>query len=119
MLAFLAAPWLARSGYATRMATGIAVVAILLLAPGVLPTINHVTDLSTLLRRVIWVVPFPALVGLLAAVPVAELFERLARGSPGRRFATAAAPAALLGARLIAFGQPLGNTRRAGEPVGV
>jgi Family of unknown function (DUF6077) len=119
MLAFLAAPWLARSGYATRMATGIAVVAILLLAPGVLPTINHVTDLSTLLRRVIWVVPFPAVVGLLAAVPAAELFRRLARGRPARRFATAAAPAALLGALLIAFGHPLWNSWRTGEPLWV
>jgi hypothetical protein len=119
MLAFLAAPWLARSGYATRMATGIAVVAILLLAPGVLPTINHVTDLSTLLRRVLWVVPFPAVVGLLAAVPVIELFRRLARGSPVRRFATAAAPAAVLGLLLIAFGHPLWSSWRAEVPLWV
>jgi MFS family permease len=112
LLALLAAPWLARQGFATRMTTGIAVVTILVLAPGVLRTINHVTDLSTLLRRVFWVVPFPAVVGLLAAVPVLELSRRLARASPARRLAAVAAPAVLVGALLIAFGHPLWSSWR-------
>jgi hypothetical protein len=83
-------PWFAR---ARGITTGIAVVTALLLVPGVLALIRDVTGLSETLRRLLWLVPLPALVGLLAAVP----------GKRAIAFGTAAATAAVL----IAFGTPV------------
>jgi Family of unknown function (DUF6077) len=112
LLALLLAPWLARSGYPARLVTGTAVLATLLLAPAVLPALNHLTDLTTVLRRVFWIVPFPALVGLLGAVPVLELSRRLACAPAARRAVVAALPAALVAALLVAFGHPLWTSWR-------
>jgi Family of unknown function (DUF6077) len=119
LIGLWAAPWLARSGPATRLTTGIAVVATILLAPAVLPTLDHMTELSSVLRRTLWVVPLPALVGLFAAVPVAELLGRLdwARALPRRL--VVAAPALLVVGLLLAFGQPLWTSVRTGDAIWV
>jgi hypothetical protein len=83
-------PWSAR---ARGITTGIAIVTALLLVPGVLTFIRDVVGLSETLRRLLWLVPLPALVGLLAAAPAKRPLA----------LATAAATAAVL----IVFGTPL------------
>jgi hypothetical protein len=89
-VALTAAPWYART---RGIAAGIAVVTALLLLPGVLELFRDQVGLSETLRRLFWLVPLPALVGLLAAAPTRR----------PRAVLTAAAVAALL----IAFGTPL------------
>jgi hypothetical protein len=116
MIALLAAPWLARSGPAARLTSGIALVSILLLTPAVLPALNDLTHLTTLLRRTLWLVPLPAMVGLLAAVPVRQLFGRVAAAPALRHRLAAAAPALLIAGLLIAFGHALW-TSSSGEPL--
>jgi hypothetical protein len=118
--ALVISPWLVRSGSAARLATGIAVVSVLLLAPGVLPALNDLTDLTTLLRRTLWVIPLPALVGLLAAFPVAKLlvYFRGTASARARRVAVAA-PAVIVAALLVAFGQPLWVSIRNGDSLWV
>ena len=89
-VALWSSPWFART---RGIATGIAVITALLLVPGVLALIRDVVGLSETLRRLLWLVPLPALVGLLAAGPARRV---LAVG-------TAVVAAGLL----IAFGTPL------------
>jgi hypothetical protein len=103
----LAAPWLARTGSASRLTTGIAVVSVLLLAPAVLPEANDLTELTRLLRRTLWVIPLPAVVGLLAALPAVMLLDRLAGVPATARRLAVAAPALLVAGLLVAFGHPL------------
>ena len=95
--ALWASPWLARPGAPARLTSGVAVVAVLLLAPGVLGTLSDVAGITETLRRTLWILPLPALVGLLAAAPVPRLLARLG----------AAVPALLVAAALVGFGQPL------------
>jgi hypothetical protein len=100
-----AAPWIARAGPAERLTTGLAVVAAGLLVPGMIALLSDVSGLTGTLRRLLWIVPFPALVGLLAAVPLAVRVGKLVPVGP--------ALAVVLGSSLIAFGAPLwtsGNT---------
>ena len=97
VIGLLAAPWLVRRGPPTLITAAIAVIATLLLVPNLLPVLSDVTGIQGALRRTLWVVPLPALVGLFASVPLA--------GWSGKRRA-AAVPAAAA-ALLIAFGQPL------------
>jgi hypothetical protein len=102
------APWFARRGPPTAIATGVALVAALLLAPGVLHVLNDVSGLSgsRALRRTLWVIPFPAVVGLLAAAPYEALARRIVRR--GRLpWAAPVAGAAAIAGLLIAFGHPL------------
>jgi hypothetical protein len=103
-----AAPWLARAGPPARLTTGIAIVAMLLLAPRVLPALGEAAGLGNTLRRTLWVIPLPAVVGLLGAVPVRELLRRLSTAVPRvpSRLAVAA-PALLVAGMLVAFGHPL------------
>jgi hypothetical protein len=102
-----AAPWLAHAGPPARLTTGIAIVSVLLLVPRVLPAIGDVAGLANTLRRTLWIIPSPAMVGLLAAIPVAELLRRFATAPrlPGRLLV--AAPALLVAGLLVAFGHPL------------
>jgi hypothetical protein len=113
-LAVWAAPWLARAGPAAAITTGIAVVAVVLLAPYAFRALNEVSGLtgSRALRRTLWVIPFPALVGLLAGVPVVRALEeaRAAVPSAVRRLAPAL-PALVVGALLVGFGHPLWLSR--------
>jgi MFS family permease len=119
-VALVIAPWLARSGPPARLVTGIAVVSVLLLAPAVLPTLNDVTDLTRLLRRTLWVIPLPAFVGLLAAFPVMKVLGRFEGGVSARaRRLAVAAPAVLVAALLVAFGNPLWVSIRNGESLWV
>jgi hypothetical protein len=92
-LALWCAPWLARSGAPAAVIAGVAVIAAVLLAPGVLPAISEAAGLTDTLRRFLWLVPLPAVVGLLAAVPV----NRLA----------AIGAAVAVGALLVASGRPV------------
>jgi hypothetical protein len=101
-----AAPRLARSGPPARLATGVAVVALVLLTPALLPTISDAADLSGVLRRTLWIVPMPALVGLFGAFPVALLLDRVTT-RPGLRKLAVVLPALLATALFAAFGHPL------------
>lgn len=116
LTALWAGPWLARSGPPARLLCAIAVVATVLLAPGVLPGLNELTDLTSVLRRTLWVVPFPALVALLGAVPAGLLLGRTARASLLRRGLVAVSPLVLVAALMPVFGQPLWIPWRTGEP---
>jgi hypothetical protein len=99
--AVLLGPWLARAGAPANIATGVAVVAVVLLAPGALAVLSDASDLTDTLRRTLWVVPIPPLVGLLAAVRW--------RGMP------AVVPALTAAGLLLAFGQPLWESERGGS----
>jgi hypothetical protein len=92
-----AAPWLARAGPAERLTSGLAVVFALLIVPGIVALLSDVAGLTETLRRTLWIVPFPALVGLLAAVSVTGRIGRL----------VPAAVAVSVAALLVAFGTPL------------
>ncbi len=100
-----AAPWIVRSGPAQRMTTGIVVVFAILTLPGMIVFLSDVSGLSGTLRRVLWAVPFPALVGLLAAVPVATRVGKL----------LPAATAVGISVLLVVFGSPLWTSFWTGE----
>jgi Family of unknown function (DUF6077) len=75
-LGLWASPWIARPGPPQRIAAGLAVVVVILTAPGAIDVLSDVSGLTSTLRRVLWIVPFPALVGLLVVMPVAQRFGR-------------------------------------------
>ena len=104
------APWLARAGPATVITTGIAVIAVIVLAPLALRALSEVSGLmgSRALRRMLWVIPFPPLVGLLAAFPLLAVLDRIrpVRLAGGRDLSPWI-PAAVCAALLVAFGHPL------------
>jgi hypothetical protein len=110
-----AAPWLARAGPPALLTTCIGLAALVLLAPALLPTLNDVTDLTSILRRTLWIVPLPALVGLLGAFSAAAVFRRLANAPPLQRLIATAVPAAVVAALLIPFGQPLWISFKSGN----
>jgi len=95
-LGLWAAPWIVRGGPAQQLTAGLVVVVVVLLAPGMIALLSDATNLTATLRRTFWIVPFPALVGLLAAVRPSRVAVRA--GS----YATAVAVAAAL----ILFGMP-------------
>jgi hypothetical protein len=104
------APWLARAGPATAIVTGIAVIAVVLLAPFAFRVLNDVSGLtgSRALRRTLWVVPFPALVGLLGALPLLAVVDRFSKlRGRGLREVLPFAPALVCAALLVGFGHPL------------
>jgi Family of unknown function (DUF6077) len=101
----LAAPWIVSSGPAGRMTAGIVVVFAILTVPGMILFLSDVSGLSGTLRRTLWAVPFPVLVGLLAAVPVAT---RLGKLLP-------AATAVGISLILVLFGSPLWTSFWTGE----
>ena len=92
-----AAPWFARAGPAERLTSALALLFALLTAPGMMIFLNHATGLTGTLRRVLWIVPFPALVALLAALPLARALPRF----------VPAGVAVAVAALLVAFGAPL------------
>jgi Family of unknown function (DUF6077) len=92
-------PWAARAGAAQRVTTGLAIVSVILTAPGMVAFVSDLSGLTGTLRRLLWVVPLPALVGMLAAIPLAVGIRRLGGAGP--------VLAAVLTGLLIAFGHPL------------
>ncbi|WP_165503224.1 DUF6077 domain-containing protein, partial [Actinomadura fibrosa] len=94
-------PWTARPGVPALVATGAAAVLTLLVLPGVLEAAADVTDAGQVLWRTMWIVPAPAMIGLLAAVRV----PRPASLPPGR--ALAVLPAAALVAAVVVAGTPV------------
>jgi hypothetical protein len=107
-LGLWSAPWLARSGPAARLTSGIAVISLVLLAPALLPTLADAIDLGRALRRMLWIIPLPAMVGLLGAVPLGLLVRRLSSSALLRSLAVAT-PALVVAGLLVAVGQPLWN----------
>jgi len=97
-LALVSAPWLARRGTPRALASAIATVTLVLVAPGLLAMLQDVTGLTGSLRRTLWLVPLPALVGLLASIPVP---------ARPRLRAARALPAVLLLVLLALYGNPL------------
>jgi hypothetical protein len=93
------APWLARPGAPARLAWGIAIVVAVILAPGILSHLQDVSGLTRTLRRTLWLVPFPTVVGLLASAP---LPRRVGRMAP-------VAATAVVACFLIVFGNPVWN----------
>jgi uncharacterized protein DUF6077 len=69
-IALWTAPWLARRGIPALIATGISGLAGVLMIPGLIARLGDVFSIMAVIWRVLWVVPGPVLVGLLAAVPI-------------------------------------------------
>ncbi len=69
-IAVWAGPWLVRRGAPAFLATGVALVATLLILPGLLTLIGEKTNASPVMYRTLWALPVPVLAGLLAAVPL-------------------------------------------------
>jgi hypothetical protein len=107
VVALATAPWLAQTGAAARLTAAIAALTVFLVAPGVIPAISELVGLTGSLRRTLWVVPFPALVGLLAAIPIARLRFRVPRA--------ALAPGLIAAALLIALGHPVWTSQEGGR----
>ncbi|WP_147449488.1 DUF6077 domain-containing protein [Actinomadura pelletieri] len=95
-------PWTARRGVPALLAAGVAAVLTVLVVPGVLETAADLSGAGQVLWRTMWVVPAPALIGLLASV-------RLPAGRwPGPvRVGAAGVPAALLVVALVVGGTPV------------
>jgi hypothetical protein len=90
--------------------TGIAVIAVVLLAPFVIRALNEVSGLtgSRALQRTLWMIPFPALVGLLAAFPLFAVVDRFSKlRGRGLRELVPFAPALVCAALLVGFDHPL------------
>jgi hypothetical protein len=117
-LGLWSAPWLARSGPAARLTSGIAVISLVLLAPAVLPTLADTIDLGRALRRMLWIIPLPAVVGLLGAVPLALLVRRVSTSRLLGRLILAT-PALVIAGLLVALGQPLWNRYTTDDPLWV
>jgi Family of unknown function (DUF6077) len=100
------APWLARPGPPARLASGIAVITAVLLTPGVLGLLHDVSGLTETLRRTLWLIPIPTVVGLLASAPFPRRLGHLAP----------VAATAVMVCLLVALGHPLWRTR-AGEAI--
>jgi hypothetical protein len=88
-------PWTARRDVPALLATGVAAVLTLLLVPGVLEAAADLSGAGQVLWRTMWIVPAPALIGLLASV-----------WFPGGRWG-AAVPAGALVVALVAGGTPV------------
>lgn len=115
-------PWLVRDRSSQLIVMGTMVVAVVALAPEVLFEVHNAINLGGALQRVLWVVPLPALVGLLAAYPPMSLVR--ARGetptTPHRSVGWGALPiTALLVVLLLVDGSPIlsyGTMRVLGHP---
>ncbi|GAA4225751.1 hypothetical protein GCM10022254_08350 [Actinomadura meridiana] len=88
-------PWTARRGVPALLATGVAAALTLLIVPGVLEAAADLSGAGQVLWRTMWIVPAPALIGLLASVRF-----------PAGRWGTAV-PAVALVVALVAGGTPV------------
>jgi len=96
------APWTARRGVPALIATGVAASLTVLLLPGVLETAARLTGAGPVLWRAMWLVPAPALIGLLAAVRIP-----VRRRSGPLPVLGAAVPAAALVTACVTGGTPV------------
>jgi Family of unknown function (DUF6077) len=107
LCAALVAPLLIRSLRGALMGAGTLLLVVLLFAPPVPSLIWEISGIGRVLWRVAWVVPFAALVGVVATAVPATVRPRALR----------AVPALLLCAVLVAWGSPVwSDTTVAGEP---
>jgi hypothetical protein len=67
-IAIWVSPWLTRDRSSALLSASAALVAVAVFAPGFLHELHHVVSVGGVLRRLLFVIPVPALVGLLAAV---------------------------------------------------
>src|SRR4051794_25974340 len=98
-LAIAAAPWLTRDVTARAVAVSSAVFFVVSLAPGVHAALARLSGAGPVIWRVAWVLPLPALVGLLAAVPLPDSLR-----IPAVAWVL---PAVLVGVALVLSGRPL------------
>jgi hypothetical protein len=98
-VALWAAPWLARREVPALMTAGIAGMAGVLVIPSVMVLLGGTLGISPVLWRLLWVVPGPVLVGLLAAVPLPSAKRFLVTGR-----ILSVIPAGALAAVLVVFG---------------
>lgn len=101
-MALWAAPWIARREVPALITAGIAGLAAALMMPGVVGLLGDRFGISEVIWRVLWMVPGPVLVGLLAAVPVP--FPKRFRAT-GRMLALI--PAGVVAAALAVTGIPV------------
>jgi hypothetical protein len=110
-LALWLGPWLVRDRQSQLIVLGTLIVALVALAPKVMFEVHNVISLGGALQRVLWVVPLPVLVGLLAAYPPVSLVRRTSPAAPDasvRRVRLGAIPvAAALAVLLIVDGAPI------------
>ncbi|MEV5830433.1 DUF6077 domain-containing protein [Spirillospora sp. NPDC052242] len=100
------APWTVRPGVPALICGGAAALLTLLILPGVLALAADVTGAGQVLWRTMWLVPAPALIGLLAAVRLPDAV-RPRISARGARVAAAGAPAAVLAAAIVVGGTPV------------
>jgi hypothetical protein len=101
-VALWTAPRLARRGVPALITSGVAGVVTVLMIPGVLKVIGDTTGANAVLWRTMWVVPAPAVVGVLAAVRLPPL----GRLRADARW-TAAIPAVAVCATMLVAGLPV------------
>lgn len=101
-VALWTAPWLARRGVPALIAAGIAGLAAILMIPGLVLPLSDRLGISSVIWRVLWMVPGPVLVGLVAAAP----WPFAGRFRLNGRMATLV-PAGVLSAVLVASGIPV------------
>jgi hypothetical protein len=110
-LALWLGPWLVRDRQSQLIVLGTVIVALVALAPKVMFEVHNVISLGGALQRVLWVVPLPVLVGLLASYPPVSLVRRGSPATPeavGRRMRLGAIPvAAALAVLLLVDGAPI------------
>ncbi|QFG26581.1 DUF6077 domain-containing protein [Actinomadura sp. WMMB 499] len=100
------APWTVRPGVPALICGGVAALLTLLILPGVLALAADVTGAGQVLWRTMWLVPAPALIGMLAAVRLPAGARPRAAGRAVRA-AAAGAPATVLVVALVAGGTPV------------
>jgi Family of unknown function (DUF6077) len=109
-------PLLVRRGAAAAAAWGISLLAVVLLIPKVLEALADVTGSGPVLWRALWIAPVPALVGILAAVPLPRLDSARV---PVPRWVVAGVPAVAGVLVLVLAGTPLwasSNRAHLGRP---
>ncbi|MFI0369981.1 DUF6077 domain-containing protein [Actinomadura sp. 1N219] len=95
-------PWTARRGVPALIATGVAAALTVLIIPGVLEAAADASGAGQVLWRTMWVVPAPALIGLLAAVRIPTW-----QWTGPARVVAVGVPAAVLAVALVVGGTPV------------